>query len=78
MSKRKHSPEWMLARVREYLMGEGSFDTIATANGIGKKTLETWVQKFREQGEATLGSAALFILQLRTHSLSLASLDRSL
>jgi transposase-like protein len=52
MSKRKHSAEWMLARVREYLMGEGSFDTIATANGIGKKTLETWVQKFREQGEA--------------------------
>jgi transposase-like protein len=42
----------MLARVREYLSGEGSFDTIATDNGIGKKTLVEWVQKFREQGEA--------------------------
>jgi transposase-like protein len=52
MSKRKHSPEWMLARVREYLAGEGSYKAIAAANGIGKKTLEEWVQKFREQGEA--------------------------
>jgi transposase-like protein len=52
MSKRKYSPEWMLARVREYLAGEGSYKVIAEANGIGKKTLETWVQKFREQGEA--------------------------
>jgi transposase-like protein len=52
MSKRKHSPEWMMARVREYLAGEGSYKVLAEANGIGKKTLETWVQKFREQGEA--------------------------
>jgi hypothetical protein len=28
MSKRKHSPEWMLARVREYLAGEGSYKAI--------------------------------------------------
>jgi transposase-like protein len=42
----------MLARVGEYLAGEGSYKVIAEANGIGKKTLETWVQKFREQGEA--------------------------
>jgi transposase-like protein len=41
----------MLARVREYLAGEGSYKAIAAANGIGKKTLEEWVQKFREQGE---------------------------
>jgi transposase-like protein len=52
MSKRKHSPEWMLARVREYLTGEGSCKAIAIANGIGKATLEEWVRKFREQGEA--------------------------
>jgi transposase-like protein len=52
MSKRKHSPEWMLARVQEYLSGEGSYRAIATANGIDKWTLIAWVQKFREQGEA--------------------------
>jgi transposase-like protein len=51
MFKRKHSPEWMLARVREYLAGEGSYKAIAAANGIGKKTLEEWVRKFQEQGE---------------------------
>jgi transposase-like protein len=42
----------MLARVREYLTGEGSCKAIAIANGIGKATLEEWVRKFREQGEA--------------------------
>jgi transposase-like protein len=42
----------MLARVREYLTGEGSCKAIAIANGIGKATLVEWVQKFREQGEA--------------------------
>jgi transposase-like protein len=52
MSRRKYSPEWMLARVREYLAGEGSFDTIAAANGMGSTTLKSWVHKCREQGEA--------------------------
>jgi transposase-like protein len=42
----------MLARVREYLAGGGSYKAIAIANGIGKATLVEWVQKFREQGEA--------------------------
>jgi transposase-like protein len=42
----------MLARVGEYLAGEESYKVIAEANGIGKQTLETWVWKFREQGEA--------------------------
>jgi transposase-like protein len=51
MFKRKHSPEWMLARVREYLAGEGSFNTIAEANGMGLTTLKSWVHKYREQGE---------------------------
>ena len=39
MSKRKHSVEWMLERVKEYLDGKGSYETIATANGISKTTL---------------------------------------
>ena len=31
MAKRKHSPEWMLARVNEYLSGMGSYESIAKA-----------------------------------------------
>jgi transposase-like protein len=50
MSKRKHSPEWMIARVQEYLSGKGSFKSVAAANGIGETTLVGWVQKYREQG----------------------------
>jgi transposase-like protein len=42
----------MLARVREYLAGEGSFATIAAANGMGPTTLRGWVHKYQEQGEA--------------------------
>jgi transposase-like protein len=42
----------MLARVREYLAGEGSFATIAAANGMDPTTLRGWVHKYREQGEA--------------------------
>jgi transposase-like protein len=41
----------MLARVREYLSGEGSLDTIAVANGMSLTTLKDWVHKYREQGE---------------------------
>lgn len=52
MSKRKHSPEWMLARVQEYLDGKGSYETLAAANEIGFKTLKDWVHKYREQGPA--------------------------
>lgn len=50
MSKRKHTIEWMLARVQEYLDGKGSYDTLAAASGIGSKTLKDWVHKYREQG----------------------------
>ena len=39
MSKRKHTPEWMIARVEEYLSGKGSCKSIARAYGIGYKTL---------------------------------------
>lgn len=50
MAKRKHSPEWMLARVQEYLDGKGSYESIAICNEIGEKTLREWVHKYREQG----------------------------
>ena len=50
MSKRKHTPEWMIARVEEYLSGKGSCKSIARAYGIGYKTLRNWIYKYRELG----------------------------
>ena len=43
MAKRKHSPEWMLARVQEYLDGKVSYESIAIANRIGAETLRGWI-----------------------------------
>ena len=53
MAKRKHSADWMLARVREYLSGEGSYQQIARANGISVQSLRGWVRKYEKQGEAS-------------------------
>ena len=53
MDKRKHSADWMLARVREYLSGKGSYRQIARANGISERSLRDWVRKYEEQGEAS-------------------------
>ena len=50
MAKKKHSPEWMLAKVNEYLSGKGSYESIATANGIGTETLHRWVAKYLSLG----------------------------
>lgn len=58
MSKRKHSPEWILARVKEYLDGKGSYTSIASTNGIGRKTLQDWVYKYSEQGKAPFYKSA--------------------
>ena len=53
MAKRKHSVDWMLARVKEYLSGKGSYLQIARANGISTSSLRGWVRKYEEQGEAS-------------------------
>ena len=53
MAKRKHSADWMLARVREYLSGKGSYRQIARANGLSVQSLRDWVKKYEEQGEAS-------------------------
>ena len=53
MAKRKHSADWMLARVREYLSGKGSYRQIARANGISERSLRDWGRKYEEQGEAS-------------------------
>lgn len=50
MAKRRHSPEWMVDRVQEYLSGQGSYRTIAKANGIDAKTLRRWVAAYKAQG----------------------------
>ena len=39
MDKRKHSADWMLARVREYLSGKGSDRQIIKANGISEESI---------------------------------------
>lgn len=43
----------MLARVREYLSGKGSYRQIARANGISVQSLRGWVRKYEKQGEAS-------------------------
>ena len=53
MAKKKHSADWMLARVREYLSGKGSYRQIARANGISAWSLRGWVRKYEEQGEVS-------------------------
>ena len=50
MSKRKHTPEWMIDRVEEYLSGQRSVHEIATGNGIGENTLRYWIKKYEGQG----------------------------
>lgn len=52
MSKRKHTAEWMIAIVEEYLAGKGSYKTIAGAYGIGETTFMNWVYKYRAHGNA--------------------------
>lgn len=42
----------MLARVKEYLSGKGSYHQIAEANGISVQNLRAWVKKYGDQGEA--------------------------
>ena len=54
MAKRKHSPEWMIARVQEYLSGQGSYQSIAKKNGISERALREWVRKYDANGEEAL------------------------
>ena len=50
MAKKKHTSEWMLTRIQEYLNCEGSYESISQANGIGETILTGWVRKYREHG----------------------------
>lgn len=51
MAKRKHSADWMLDRVKEYLSGKESYHQIAEANGISVRSLCAWAKRYGEQGE---------------------------
>ena len=62
MSKRKHTTEWMLGLIEEYLSGQGSYEAIAGANGINKWTLRQWVKKYREHG-----ASAFFVQSGNAH-----------
>ena len=52
MAKSKHTAEWKIEIVKKYLSGEGSYDRLAYAHGIGSKTLKDWVHKYNIQGES--------------------------
>ena len=45
MAKMKHSIEWMVARVNDYLDDKGSYETIAKDNGIGSCFLQLIVTR---------------------------------
>ena len=50
MSKLKHSPEWMLERVQEYLQGLGSYELIAKNNNISVFNIKKWVRRYLIHG----------------------------
>ncbi len=52
MAKRKHTAEWMIARVKEYLAGEGSYASLSHAYGIDHETLRRWVLAYNAHGES--------------------------
>lgn len=50
MSKSSHTTEWKIELIKKYLSGEGSYESIARAHGIGKRTLIDWVRRYQEHG----------------------------
>ncbi len=54
MSKARYSEELKVKIVKEYEEGRGTYRAIAKKYGTGKKSVEDWVRKYREQGESGL------------------------
>ena len=52
MAKSPYTPEWKITIIKKYLSGEGSYERLADAYGIGSKTLKDWVHRYKEQGAA--------------------------
>ena len=51
MSKSRYPSDWKISIIKKYLSGEGSYDSLAQANGIGQRSLIRWVRQYLEQGE---------------------------
>ena len=51
MAKAKYSYEMKLQIVKEYISGEGSYQTVAQRHGVGEKSVKRWVRKYYAQGE---------------------------
>lgn len=64
MVKLKHSPEWMIARVKEYLDGKGSYKNIARQHNISYSNLRLWTMKFQLYG------AAAFSVESKNNNIS--------
>ncbi|MDD5931607.1 MAG: helix-turn-helix domain-containing protein [Oscillospiraceae bacterium] len=54
MPKSQYTAEMKIIMVKKYLTGEGSYESIANAYGIGKTSLTDWVRRYKEQGAAGL------------------------
>ena len=52
MAKSPHTKEWKIAIIKKDLKGEGSYESITNAYGIGKTTLKGGVHRYKEQGDA--------------------------
>ena len=58
MAKSPYTPEWKITTIKKYLPGEGSYEKLAVAYGIGSKALKNWVHRYKEQGAAGFYRAA--------------------
>ena len=54
MPKSQYTAEMKIIMVKKYLTGEGSYESIVNAYGIGKTSLTDWVRRYKEQGAAGL------------------------
>lgn len=52
MAKNKYSIELKIEIAKAYLDGKGSYYSLAHKYNVGRKSVEVWVQKYREHGES--------------------------
>lgn len=54
MRKSKYAFELKIKVAKEYETGKGTIRSLAAKYGVGRKSVEDWIRKYREQGEAGL------------------------
>lgn len=54
MRKSKYAFELKVRVAKEYETGKGTIRSLAAKYGVGRKSVEDWIRKYREQGEAGL------------------------